>query len=332
MTFAASDFSARSVSFSEIPQVDIGPLRGSDRSAKLAVARAIDHACTHVGFLYVCNHGVPRQTIDGMFAASRRFFDLPEADKQKIDSTKSLQHRGYVSYGTEQHDPKAGRDLHEALDFGRELPEGVRFSSDERSLYGPNQWPADLPGFEQAVRAYYAAMLDLGHVLLRGFALSLELDETFFFDKFNHACGWLRLLHYRPQERIGPDGAIGVGAHTDYECFTILAQDENSGLQVRNLDGDWIAAPPIPGTFVINIADLMARWTNDRFRSTLHRSINRSGKDRYSIPFFFGTNADTLVECIPTCIPAGARPQYQPVKASDWVLHRVKESQPYLQT
>ena len=152
-------------------------------------------------------------------------------------------------------------------------------------------------------------MLSLGNRLLRGFALSLRFDEMFFLDKFNHAAGWLRLLHYPPQQRIEADRRIGQGAHTDYECFTMLAQDGSGALQVQNLGGEWIMAPPIPGTFVINIADLMARWSNDIFRSTMHRVVNFSGKDRYSIPFFLGPNADTEVSCLPTCVQEGATPK-----------------------
>jgi len=175
-------------------------------------------------------------------------------------------------------------------------------------------------------------MLDLGNTLLRGFALSLDLEEDFFLEKFNRAAGWLRLLHYPPQRRIEADRSIGVGAHTDYECFTIRAQDDNSGLQVQNLNGEWIAAPPIRGTFVINIADLMARWTNDVFRSTMHRAVNLSGQDRYSIPFFLGPNADTMVSCLSSCVSPGASPKHPPIVTSEWILARVLGSQPYLAT
>ena len=319
-------FAARQVSFSEIPQIDVGPLMGDDIDAKEAVAREIYDACCRVGFFYIRNHGVPGETVSNLFAAARRFFALPEPMKLEITAQNSLQHRGYVAYDLEQHDPNAGKDVHEALDFGRELPAGRILNTETRSLYGPNQWPLQCPAIEPAVRAYYAAMLDLGNRLLRGFALSLRLDEGFFLQKFDHAAGWLRLVHYPPQQRVNADRKIGQGAHTDYECFTILAQDTNEGLQVRNLAGEWILAPPIPDTFVINIADLMARWSNDVFRSTMHRVINSSGKERYSIPFFLGPNADTVVSCLPNCVEQGVAPKYPPVKASDWILQRVSAS------
>jgi len=324
------DFEVQRVEFDQVPQIDVAALYRADRVGKERVAKEIRWACRNVGFFYVRNHGVPSSTIDALFAAARDFFALPDAQKQAISSEKSLQHRGYVGYATEQHDPQAGKDLHEALDFGRELPPDTALSASARSLYGPNQYPAGLPAMEPAARAYYAAMLDLGNTLLRGFALSLDLAEDFFLAKFDHAAGWLRLLHYPPQRRIESDRSIGVGAHTDYECFTMLAQDGNGGLQVQRLDGRWIAAPPIPGTFVINIADLMARWTNDLFRSTMHRAVNQSGNDRYSIPFFLGPNADTMVNCLPTCVEPGASPKYPAIRASEWILARVLESQPYL--
>ena len=319
-------FAAKQVSFSEIPQIDVGALLGNDAAAKRAVAREIYDACSRVGFFYIHNHGVPKEVVDNMFAAIRAFFALPHAEKMEITADNSLQHRGYVTFNLEHVDPNSGKDLHEALDFGRELPPGMTLNTKTRSLYGPNQWPRQLPTFKPAVNAYYEAMLALGNRLLRGFALSLELEEEFFLDKFNHAAGWLRTLHYPPQHRIEADKRIGQGAHTDYECFTMLAQDDNNALQVQNLEGEWIKAPPIDGTFVINIADLMARWSNDIFRSTMHRVINFSGRDRYSIPFFLGPNADTEVTCLPTCVRDGALPKYGPVKASDWILQRVLDS------
>ncbi|MEZ5665928.1 MAG: 2OG-Fe(II) oxygenase family protein [Alphaproteobacteria bacterium] len=192
-----------------------------------------------------------------------------------------------------------------------------------------------MPDLRPIIERYYAAMLDLTNVMLRGFALALALPERYFLPKFDRCAAWLRLSHYPPQPDFDPAdtlSGIGIGEHTDFDAFTILWQDASGGLEVRTLDGTWVAAPPIPGTYVINIANLMQRWTNDIYRSNPHRAINRSGGGRLSVPFFVNANPDAVVECIPTC-KDGAHPAlYAPITAAEWVRARVLESQPFRET
>ncbi len=308
-----------------LPVIDISGLRGGSAEARREVARQIDSACRSTGFFYISGHGVPQAAIDGLVAAGRSFFAKPLDEKMVVSSEKSEHWRGYVPLCSEEHNPGHGKDWHEALDFGREPRPGEPPSAD---FYGPNQWPEDAPGLRAAVDTYYAAMLGLANDLLRGFALALKLDEDWFLPKFDWAAGWLRLLHYPPQPDGGSDEGIGTGEHTDYDAFTILWQDGNGGLEVHPLGGDWISAPPIPGTFVINIANLMQRWTNDEYKSTLHRAVNRSGVERTSIPFFLNANPETVVECVPTCTPA----KHPPITAAEHVRARVLESQPFRET
>jgi isopenicillin N synthase-like dioxygenase len=165
-------------------------------------------------------------------------------------------------------------------------------------------------------------MRSLAETLMRGFALALDLAPDFFADKIDQPCASLRLLHYPPQEGQIEAQTMGCGAHTDYGCLTILAQDANGGLQVRNSAGEWIAAPPVPDTFVINLGDQMARWTNGRFQATPHRVINTSGRERYSMPFFFDPNWDALIEALPGTVVPGDVPKFAPVLAGPYLQSR----------
>lgn len=190
-----------------------------------------------------------------------------------------------------------------------------------------NQWPKSLSdSFKEQVLSYFEAAQQVGMRLLVLLALALELPEEHFASQTMSSGSRLRLLHYPPQ--IGPhdEKSLGIGAHTDFECFTILAQqDDVQALQVLNKNKQWINAPPIPGTFVCNIGDTLARWTNDLFVSTQHRAINRTGVTRYSIPLFFGPSYDTLIETLPSCITTDRPLKYDPIKAGVFVEQRVAE-------
>ena len=312
--------------FEEVPQVDLGPMFGGVERARRRVGDAVRDACSDVGFFYIRNHGVPQATVDKVFTQTARFFDLPETVKREIHASQSRYFRGYSGLFEERHDAATDYyEPHEVIDFGRENAPGDPAECEASLLYGPNLWPADMPGFREAVEAYYAAMLEVSSALLRAFALALALPEDYFLDKFDRAAGALRLLHYPP--RPADETRLGIGAHTDYEFFTILAQDGNPGLQVLNGTGRWIDIPPAAGTFVVNIGDLMARWTNDRFTSNVHRAANRTGRHRYSIPFFMGSNVDTEIRCLESCTGADDPPRYPPVLAGAHIEARLIELQ-----
>jgi isopenicillin N synthase-like dioxygenase len=312
--------------FQELPRIDLGAFETGDAAARAEAGRAIRAACIDVGFFYVSGHGVPAEVRAAAFREAAAFFALPDAVKSEIHVTTSSKFRGFTGLFEERHDSMASYyEPHEVLDFGRDIPADDPAYRAAPSLYGPNLWPRRRPAFRRAIEAYYDAMLGLSDRLLRGFALALDLDEWFFLDKFDRAAGALRCLHYPATDQ--PAGEFGVGAHTDYECFTILAQDSHAGLEVRNAAGQWIPAPPIPDTYVINIGDLMARWTNDLFASTLHRAANRSGESRYSMPFFVGPNGDAVVAAIPSCVGPGNPPKHPPVVAGRHIQERLLELQ-----
>jgi isopenicillin N synthase-like dioxygenase len=313
--------------FERIPVVDLEPfLSGRDRAR---TAAEIGRACREVGFLYVRNHGVAPDLVARIFAVAKSYFDLPRAAKMRQHIKKSPHHRGYFPLFEENTDPDLTADLKEgfdmAMDLGPDDPD-VRAGT---PLHGPNVWPDQPPEFRAVAAAYYAAMTDLARTLLRSFALALEIDEFFFRDKVSKPLAQLRLLHYPPQTGHVEAKTLGCGAHTDYGCLTILAQDAIGGLQLQNCNGGWIEAPPIPGAFVINVGDQMARWTNDAFPSTPHRVINTSGRERYSIPFFFDPNYDARIECLANCQGPDRPAKYAPVLAGEYLVQRFNDTFKY---
>jgi len=328
----AAGLAAKTSDFSEIPQIDLAPMAGDDPVAKQATAKALRDACVNVGFLYVKNHGVPQAVIDGIFAQCPRFFGLPLEEKMKIHVKKSSNNSGYTPLLEENTDETALGDLHEGFDMANELPADDPYGKGREALYGTNLWPEGLPGFHEAMQAYFDAMLALGDRLFRAFALALDLPEDYFAPMVTKPTAVLRILSYPSQEGEIDQRQIGIGAHTDYECFTILGQQPGiQALQVQNGKGEWVSAPPIPGTFVVNIGDQMARWTNDVFASTRHRALNLSGKARYSMPFFLGTNYDTLIEALPSCVGPDRPAKYPPVIAGEYVLSRFDATYAYRQ-
>ncbi|KAJ7727383.1 hypothetical protein B0H16DRAFT_1590848 [Mycena metata] len=311
-------------SFEQIPVIDFTDAASKNPAKRRVLADQIRDACVNVGFFYLKNHPIPESTIAGAISAANDFFALPESVKMALDIHKSANFKGYTALLGENTNPEGRGDLHEGFDIGWEEP-------GEGPMAGANVWPreADLHGpFRDRVLAYYQAAVQLGKSLFPLFALALDLPENFFDDKTTKPAAIMRLLHYPPQEPAvdDDDRIIGIGAHTDYECFTILWQDAAGGLQVQNADGNWIDAVPIPGTFVINLGDQFARWTNDVFKSTLHRVTNRSSRERYSMPLFFGTDYDVRLEPLPSCVSPGQPAKYEVVTAGEYVQQRLAET------
>lgn len=322
-----SGLDADRVPFDSLPVIDLAPIFGADLDAKAKLAADLRRACTEVGFFYIKNHGVPQTVIDGAFDTAARYFAQPDEAKMDIHVAKSRNNRGYAAMLEENTDPTARGDLHESWDMALEVPADDPDVLAGKVLYGPNQWPVGDAAFKDSVEAYYAEMIKLSHNLLHAFALSLELEERHFDAMVDKPLATLRLLHYPPQFGEIDEKQIGIGAHSDYECFTILAQGGGiEALQVLNSDGDWVAAPPLPGHFVVNVGDQMARWTNDLFASTVHRAINRSGNERYSIPFFFGPNYDAMIEPLESCVDAEHPAKYEPISSGDYVNGRFAET------
>jgi isopenicillin N synthase-like dioxygenase len=193
----------------------------------------------------------------------------------------------------------------------------------------PNQWPDEalVPGFRATIEDYVVQMNTLARKMVTAISTSLGMRKDELDPYFEKPTTFLRLLHY-PTQR-DEDGLFGSAPHTDYGFITLLAQDDVGGLEVKNKAGEWVTAPPVPGTFVMNVGDILARWSNDRFVSTPHRVINRSGRERYSQPFFFDPSMDHTISALPVCVPRGEKPKYEPVVYRDYLMERIDKNYHY---
>ncbi|WP_285774754.1 2-oxoglutarate and iron-dependent oxygenase domain-containing protein [Microtetraspora sp. NBRC 13810] len=295
-----------------LPVIDVGPLVGGG-AGRERVAGEIEAACRDSGFFYVTGHGVPEELAARLDAACRRFFELPLAEKLEISMARGGRAwRGFFPVGAEL---TSGRpDLKEGVYFGAELP-----ADDPRvvagvPLHGANLFPAGVPELREAVLAWMAALSGVAQAVLGGVALSLGLEE----DYFSSGCTadptvLFRVFHYPPAPPVAPGGGVagwGVGEHTDYGLLTLLAQDSHGGLQVATPRG-WVDAPPLPGAFVCNIGDMLDRLTGGWYRSTPHRVLNVSGRERLSFPFFFDPGWEAEVPPLPSRGAAvGGRPRW----------------------
>ncbi|MDF9904908.1 UNVERIFIED_ORG: isopenicillin N synthase-like dioxygenase [Pseudomonas reinekei] len=311
-----------------LPIIDIAPLYSDDQNAWPAVATHIDHACREWGFFYIKGHPISAARIDALLDHAKRFFAQPTAEKLKIDITQSHHHRGYGAIATEQLDPSKPSDLKETFDMGLHLPAGHPDVLAEKPLRGPNRHPS-LPGWEALMEQHYVDMQALAQMLLRAMTIALGIERDFFDTRFNDPVSVLRLIHYPPRHTASSTEQQGAGAHTDYGCITLLYQDAAGGLQVRNVKGEWIGAPPIDGTFVVNLGDMMARWSNDRYLSTPHRVISPLGVDRYSMPFFAEPHPDTRIECLPGCQDALHPAKYPATTCAGFLLSRFADTYAY---
>jgi isopenicillin N synthase-like dioxygenase len=320
---------AKRLAFNDIPVIDIDGLFSADPADRQRVADAVGEACDKVGFLYITNHRIPEAAITGAHDSMAAFFALPLAEKLALDINTIQRHRGYVPLGGLYADPTAQPDVQEGFELSLELPADDPHYRDGNIMMGPNVWPDGLPAFQPAIYGYYERIVDLGHVMFKAFALTLGIDEDYFEDKIDKPMGQLRLIYYPIREGAVTADRIGIGAHMDYECFTILWQDAIGGLQVGNRDGDWVEAPPIPGSFIINVGDMMMRWSNDKFVSTPHRVINSTQHERYSMPFFFGANYDTVVAPLEVCCGPGNPPRYPPTASGLWSVRMITDAYEY---
>ena len=307
--------------------VDAGNVTAGQSAAELHAA------LSSIGFAYIAGHNVSPRSRAAAFAASKAFHASPLEKKQSI--AINAFHRGYMGMATStlvtSSIAKVTKpNMSESLMIMHTLPEDDPAVLAQEPLQGPNQWPEWLPGFKPAMQAYEQEVDALGRYLIRLISISLGMAPDALDHYFERPTTFLRALHYPPQPPQETD-AVGSAPHTDYGIITLLAQDNSGGLQVRPRGGDWIEAPPIENTYVLNVGDMLARWTNERFVSTPHRVVNRSGGDRYSLPYFLDPSMDALIECLPTCTDAAHPPQHEPVRYGDYLMHRLNKNYNYRQ-
>ncbi|HWO06017.1 MAG TPA: 2-oxoglutarate and iron-dependent oxygenase domain-containing protein [Methylomirabilota bacterium] len=311
-----------------VPVIDIAPFDPRGEPARPlerdAVVRAVDAACTDIGFFTIAGHGVPAALVDRMLATSRAFFDLPAGEKQRVARPRPEQSRGYLEVGAENLSYSRGdastTDLKEFFAIGPlDVPDEAYYRRPEAyPSFAPNLWPERPAALRAVWTEYYRAMEGLAARLMRIFALALHLPEDFFRDKTDRHISGIRANHYPEQVDPPAPGQIRAGAHTDYGAVTILLPDNVPGLQVLGRGGAWLDVSAPPSTFVCNIGDLMQHWTNDRWISTMHRVVNppresAAGNRRLSIPFFHQPNYDALIECLPTCCGPDNPARYEAV-------------------
>lgn len=322
----------------EIPVIDLTGSFSSDLEDRKKVAWNIHKACRETGFFYVINHRFPAKLIEDQFAWSSKFFKLSLEDKLALDMKKSPSKVGYEPIGAQVLDSQddsgtvAPSDLKESFQCSVEAgPDHPMVKLGMRG-FGHNQWPSNLPGFKEHTLSYQAAARDLGDRVLRLIALSLDLDERFFEGVYDYPSLGLRMLNYPPQPEDAAANQLGAGAHTDWGGVTLLAQDEIGGLEVRNAAGDWVAATPVPGSFVVNLGDLMARWTNGVYNSNLHRVMNNGVRrtERKSIAFFYSPRPTAVIEPLPTCVSPDRPAQFATCTAAEHTDEMFRRSYGYL--
>lgn len=317
--------SVRAASRDEVPVLDLAPLTNGQPLE--ALAAKLDESCRETGFFYIANHGIDPQVLKDVFAATRRYFAIPEAERM-AHLMHPVYRRGFMPQGINQH-PGFVADLKESYEIGVDLSPDDPDVMARLALHAPNQWPEDLPWLRAAVDAYFGQARALGERMLRLIATALCLDEGFFLPYIRKPMVQMRLFHYPPQPAISPDNAFGVAPHTDYGMFTLLAQDPIGGLELCKRDGEWIAAPFVEDTLVVNIGDLFQRWTNDLYVSNPHRVVNRTGRERYSIPMFFNLDYTAPVTCLPTCRSASNPPRHEPILSGDYLVSRFRTVQKF---
>lgn len=307
--------------FDTIPVIDVSSLSSPNGPSAVCIEQ-LGRAAQDVGFLLITNHGISEATFQAMHSAAKEFFALPEAEKQRVYIGNSTNHRGYVPIGEEVF-AGATPDLKEAYDLSLDLPADHPAYLAGNPLLGPNQWP-DLPGFREKVAEYYDEVFALGCQLFAAFARYLRLEPEVFLSSVTEPPSQLRLIHY-PLNTDAVDHP-GIGAHTDYEAFTLL-RPTAPGLEVMNGKGEWMEVPFREDGIVVNIGDLLEVWTNGAFVATSHR-VRKVAEERYSYPLFFNVDYDTVVE--PMRDLGDPKATYEPLHAGQHLFAQTAQSFEYL--
>lgn len=313
----------RAAAAAAIPVIDFGPYFAGEPDALAVLAQQVGRACEEVGFFYAAGHGVDEAVVDAAFAAARRFHALPLDAKLALRLNQnnigylpmnaSVQGASTVHKATR---PNQNESFFISHDRGADHPDVVA----GLPLRGRNQWPQSLPDIREPMVTYFKTLGAMCDRMLPAFAVALGMPADyfapFFAEEGHHN---LRFLHYPPQD-ADEDNLFGQAPHTDNSFMTALARTEVPGLAVRLPSGEWFAPPIIPGTFLINLGNMMRRWSNNRFLSTPHGVLNESGVDRYSIAYFHSPNPASVIECLPSCVSADNPAQYEPAVYRDLVL------------
>ena len=302
----------------QIPKIDISEIEEKEFSRTLL--QDFFSAYNKYGFGYIINHGIEKTLIEQLFQVSKQFHSQPLSEKMRVALDHN--HRGYIAINTstdvnsklaDVKKPNQSESFMMMREDKSELPDVY--------LSGPNQWPK-LENFKEVLEKYTCNMTKLGRNLMRLALLSSGVKDLSVMQSLDTPTIWLRLLHYPPISKNSPSDLYGSAPHTDFGCLTILAQDEIGGLQVQTREGEWIDVPKLEGSFVVNVGDMLSRYTNGLLRSTPHRVINKSGKERFSCPFFFDPHANAVVQPL----KGTGKPKFSPIKFGEFLREELEAS------
>ncbi len=325
------------MSVGALPVVDISEFATGSPSARRAIAAAVDEAYRSIGFLEISGHGIDQQLIDTMMAITTEYFDQPF--ELKLDDVMPAgTNRGYSPPGTEALSYSLGLetppDLFQAFNAGAQVHtiDPQDRPPDHASLYAENHWPSQPAEMQRVWKEYIAAVFDLGQRMLRILAVSLDLDEEYFASRAEESPAALRALDYRSEADSPPfePGQLRLGAHSDYGMCTMLYADSVPGLQLLGPDDQWHDVTPTAGHYVINIGDMLAAWTNDRWRSTVHRVVPAAPGQpmhRRSLAFFHEANPDAMIDPLDCCVSADNPPRYERISAGDHLRQKISSGQ-----
>jgi isopenicillin N synthase-like dioxygenase len=303
----------------KIPIIDLNMALASGGVRSADVAQQLRAAATATGFFYIQNHGINADLLRQQFELTRELMGLPLATRQALSARHSKTMRGFTALGAQTLDESARPDLNECFYCGMAYPPDHPYVLAGYQTYGGNQWPSEIPQAAAQCETYIQALLALSRRLMQLLALSLHLPETYFDASSQSPMVTLRMLRYPPHPPDANERTFGAGAHTDWGALTLLAQDAHGGLEVALPGGRWLAVPPLSGTFIVNLGDMMPRWTNGLYRSSLHRVRNTmsGGAARYSIPFFYEPDYLARIEAVPGTLAAGEKPLFEACTAGE---------------
>ena len=317
----------RSEDLTSLPLISLQGLRGQDRAAFRRVADEIGAAAREIGFFRICDHGIDLDMVEATYKMAERFFALPDETKRQYYIGLSTNHRGYVPFTEKGDYPDEVNRSYEAFDLGLDLPSDDPDYLAGNRVLGPNVWP-DLDGFKAMVSQYYARISALGRLVCSALELHLGLPAGAMTGQMTKPISQLRLLHYVRQSATLNHQSVNMGAHTDYECLTLL-HTRNKGLQVMTTDGSWIDIPADPNAFVVNIGDMLEAWSNGLLRSTPHRVLNLC-PERFSMPYFVAANHDTVIQPFAQLVGKNEQAKYEPFTAGAHLERMLIRDFPYL--
>ncbi|TVY94298.1 2-oxoglutarate-Fe(II) type oxidoreductase [Lachnellula willkommii] len=306
------------------PILDFSVFYGNDEKAKARLVQDVKDCCLHNGFFQIVGHKIPAELQERTLKCVKELFSLPQEEKNKVNKDKTTWNRGYENMGSQILEAGTRPDMKEGFYIGEEISKDHPYFVQKKLNSGPNQWPSGLQdpkNFETTSMEYYNAMHGLAKDVLVVLSQTLDLEKDYFQAFATDAVATLRYLHYPPQPKDSDEKlSRGIGAHTDFGSVTLLMQDEAAGLQVwEKATNEWLDVAPTKGAYVVNLGNMFMRWSNDRYISNLHRVINKSGRERYSVPFFFSGNPDYVISCLPNCRKEGGAAKYPPTTVEEAV-------------